>query len=327
MSMASSPASPAAGTATETAPRSRLSLYLELAKARLSAMVVFSTAVGFVVAGAAAVDWARLLWTLVGTALAAGGASALNQVMEIGHDRRMHRTRTRPLPSGAITPAQATAAGLVMSGLGLLILGRLVSPVAAGLAGLSFAVYVLLYTPLKTRTSLNTLVGAVVGAIPPMIGWVAARGDLGPGAWVLAALLFVWQLPHFLSLAWLYREDYDRGGFAMLPCVDGTGELTCRVIVLTSIALLPIGACAMLAGIGGAAAATGTVVLGLGLTALAVRMERRRTEASARHVFLASIAYLPLVLCLLMVDRGPVGLVPPASAMVATAAVDDLMPE
>lgn len=285
--------------------RSLVSLHMELTKARLSGLVLLTTAVGFVLAQLQPIDWWRLLWTVLGTALAAGCASALNQIVELERDRRMHRTRQRPLPSGALSRGYSVAAAAVMGSGGVAILWLLVNLAAAALALATILVYVLLYTPLKTRSTLNTLVGAVCGAIPPMIGWVAATGSLDLGAWALGGVLFIWQIPHFLALAWLYREDYARGGFAMLPVIDRDGRLTCQVIVLTSMLLLPAGLLATLLNVSGYLYALGSLALGIWMLALAIRFYGARTEMNARSLFLASITYLPLLMCLMVMDRGP----------------------
>jgi protoheme IX farnesyltransferase len=200
----------------------------------------------------------------------------------------------------------AFLAGLAFVAGGVVLLAARVNGLAAVLALLAAAVYVLAYTPLKPRSTLCTLAGAVVGAIPPMIGWAAATGSLAPGAWILAAVLFVWQIPHFLSLAWLYRRDYERGGFRMLPVIDESGVLTCRMAVIYSMALLPIGLAATWAGVAGWVYAAGSCVLALGMVAMALRFAVRREDADARRLFLASLVYLPLLLVLLVADRGPV---------------------
>jgi protoheme IX farnesyltransferase len=281
---------------------------MALTKARLSSLVLVTTAIGCVMGtpAGASFDWTVLLLTIIGTAMCAGAASALNEIIEVRRDALMNRTRTRPLPAGSISLTHAFIIAMLLAQTGLSILAVWVNLLAAGLALLTIVIYVLIYTPLKVRTSLNTLVGAVCGAIPPMIGWAAASGSLDRGAWVLGALLFVWQLPHFLALAWLYRDDYARGGFAMLPVVDSSGRLTCMVVVLTSLALLPVGIVATLSGMAGWFYAAGSLLLGLWMVALSVRLHDRRTAASARGVFLASIAYLPLLLCLMVIDRGPI---------------------
>jgi protoheme IX farnesyltransferase len=295
--------------------RSLLGVYSQLAKTRLSALVLLTTAVGFVMGspegaggvGGAGIDWVRLLLTTVGTALAAGAANALNQICEMRRDALMIRTRNRPLPSGAISPRHALLFGMVTAYAGLSILGLLVNMASAGLALLTIVIYLGVYTPLKTRSTLNTVVGAVCGAIPPMIGWVAASGRLDAGAWVLGALLFVWQIPHFFAIAWLYREDYERGGFVMLPVVDRTGRITGQVVVLTSLGLLPLALAATLFGLTGRAYAFASIVLGAWILGFGARLYAQRNDVSARRLFLASLVYLPLLLCMMMVDRGPVG--------------------
>ena len=195
-------------------------IYADLGKARLSALVVTTAALGFVMASAVSLDWALLGWTLLGTTLAAWSANALNQVFERHRDARMKRTRGRPIPSGRIGAPHALGAAILALGMGLTVLVAMVNVLTAVLALLTTLLYVLVYTPLKTRTTLNTLIGSVVGAIPPVMGWTAVTGQLDPGAWVLGTVLFVWQIPHFLALAWLYREDYKRGGYRMLPVID-----------------------------------------------------------------------------------------------------------
>jgi len=298
--------------ATEPRARQRglTSLYMQLTKARLSALVLLTAGVGFILGSpvgqsAAGLDWWRLAWTMLGTALAAGSASALNQFIEINRDALMLRTRHRPLPSGNMSLTHCLIAAIAMGVTGVALLAALVNVTAAVLALTTIVLYVLAYTPLKVRSTLNTLVGAVCGAIPPMIGWVAAAGTLNRGAWVLAAILFVWQIPHFMALAWLYREDYQRGGYAMLPVVDRDGRLTCRVVVLTAALLLPVGLLAALLGVAGAVYAAISLLLGAWMVALSLRLYFNRTHANARGVFLASITYLPLLMCLMVIDRGP----------------------
>lgn len=286
-----------------------VNLYMDLTKARLSTLVVLTTAVGFIVAvpiSAFGIDWMMLVWTVLGTALAAGSAAAFNQLVEVNRDRRMKRTQARPLPSGRMGMIHAFIAAVVMGYLGIAILGVFVNLLAAALALLTILIYVLLYTPMKPRSTLNTLVGAVCGAIPPMIGWVAATGSLDTGAWVLGAILFVWQLPHFLALAWMYREDYARAGFVMLPNADARGILTAQVCVLTSLMLLPLGLIAMLIGLAGWIYALGAALLAAWMTWLAVRFYHERTDTNARKVFLASITYLSVLLMLFVIDRGPI---------------------
>jgi protoheme IX farnesyltransferase len=277
--------------------------YLELGKARLSALVVLTTAVGYLVAADGAIDWLRFGTTLIGTTFAAWGANAINQWLEAERDARMFRTRARPIPAGRIAPAAALAFGVAFGALGPAILLFGVGAAASALALGTLMIYVLIYTPMKIHTPLNTLVGAVVGAIPPLIGWVASAGRLEWGGWIIAGVLFLWQIPHFLALAWTYREDYARGGFKMLPNVDASGRLTGLVVVMYSLLLVPIGAALALSGNAGSAYLCGAIVLGILLTALGVGLERHRTDAAARRLFFGSLIYLPLLLGLMVVDR------------------------
>ena len=285
-------------------------VYLELGKARLSGLVVITTAVGFIMASpgisatAGAIDWMRLLWTLLGTSLAAGAAGALNQVVEEERDARMPRTRNRPLPAGRIGTIHAAMVGVVWAGVGVTLLAAMVNLLTAGLALLTILLYLLVYTPLKVRSTLNTLAGAVVGAVPPMMGWAAASGRIEPGAWVLAATLFVWQIPHFLALAWMYRKDYELGGYRMLPIIDPTGSITCRAVLMWTLALLPVTLAATWVGITGWVYAVGCVGLGLWMLRLAAALYRGRTNAEARRLFLATVVYLPLLMGLMVLDRG-----------------------
>jgi protoheme IX farnesyltransferase len=273
---------------------------VELTKARLVTLVLVTTAVGFVLASRPPFAWAAVAWTLLGTALSAAGVMSLNQAIEWRRDALMERTRMRPVPSGAVSPAAAAWLGAALAGAGLAALALRVNALTAWLGLAVVVLYVLVYTPLKTRSTLCTLAGAVCGAIPPMMGWAGAVGRLEFGAWMLAFLLFVWQIPHFLALAWMYRVDYERGGFRMLPLVDPGGTITSRVAVLYCVALLPVGFVATIAGVSGWAAAAGGVVCGAGLLALGVQLARTRSDASARRLFLATLAYLPLLLAILV---------------------------
>ncbi len=284
----------------------RVKIYLELGKARLTALVLLTTLVGYVLAPREGLNWSILLATLVGTALCAWAANALNQWAEWQRDARMHRTQNRPLPARQLNVDHAFKIALIAAVVGSIILMWQVNLLAAMLAVLTILLYVLVYTPMKVRSTLNTLVGAVVGAIPPMIGWAAASGSLEAGAWVLAGVLLVWQIPHFLSLAWMYREDYVRGGFRMLPSIDPTGTLTGRVIVLWSLALVPMAAGLSFVGATGWWYAAGSLALGGWLLVRAVGLRREVNRLAARRVFLASVIYLPLLLGLMMIDRGSV---------------------
>jgi protoheme IX farnesyltransferase len=295
--------------------------YMELTKARLSTLVVFTTAVGFVAAVGWTADWVALVSAVLGTAMCAGCASVLNQVIERRRDAQMDRTRNRPLPAGDVSVRHALvlAAVLGVGGLGLLLAGT--NAFAMGLAALTIFIYAGIYTPMKTRSPLNTLVGSVCGAIPPMIGWVAATNTLDVGAWILAGVLFIWQLPHFLALAWMYRDDYARAGFAMLPSVDATGWRTALVALLTSAVLIPLCLIATITHLTGVLFAIVSIVLGAWMTWLAWRFLQQRDDLRARRLFLASITYLPLLLAMLMIDRvdtpDPVVITPAATATLA----------
>ncbi len=288
---------------TTAKPAFSARVYLDLAKARLSALVLVTTAIGFLLAPLASFDLMRFGWTLIGTALAAFGANALNQCLEAERDARMPRTRNRPLPSGQITPAAAWSFALCCAIVGPVVLWLTIGGLAAMLAAATVALYIFMYTPMKVLTPLNTLVGAVCGAIPPMIGWVAATGDLTAPAWILAAILFLWQMPHFFALAWMYRDDYRLGGFRMLPHCDPAGRLTTIMIIAYSLALAPVSLATVAVGLNGPLYAVGATILGVWFSSLGWRMWRDRSNAAARRVFLASVMYLPALLGLMVVDH------------------------
>ncbi len=285
--------------------------YFDLTKFRLSALVVITTFVGSAVATTGALDWVRLLWTLLGTGLAATGANALNQWWEVDLDRRMARTAGRPLPSGRMTRMHALIVATTLAVSGPVVLATLVNVLTATLSIITLALYVFVYTPLKVRDPSCTLVGAVVGAIPPMMGWTAVTGHLDMRAWVLFLVLFVWQIPHFLSLAWFHRDQYAGAGFRMLPIVDPSGVRTTRLILMYAIVLLPLSATIVLTGIAGWWFALGAAPVGIVFARLCWSLYRRRSSALARRVFFASLIYLPILLALMVADRGPgAGLVP-----------------
>ena len=278
--------------------------YLELAKARLGALVVLTALVGCMLGSHGDPSLWILLWTVVGTALSSFGANILNQVWEVERDRRMVRTRERPLPAGRVNRRMATAAGVLTAAAGLATLAAGTNRLTAMLSLGVVLLYVFVYTPLKVHTPLNTVIGAVCGAVPPMMGWAAAAGRLEPGAWILGGILFVWQMPHFLALAWMYREDYARGGFRMLPAVDPEGRLTGRVAVLYAAALLPVTAALSVAGITGGIFLVLSQAAGIAFVVLGYLFLRARSEAAARRLFLASILYLPVVMGVMVADRG-----------------------
>jgi len=283
--------------------RPSLADWMELTKPRITSMVVFTALVGFVTASSSS-PWSPLLAAaLLGTGLVAAGASVLNQVLERDTDALMLRTRARPLPAGRVTPAAARAFGAVLTAAGLAVLLWRSGPLAAAVAFSTWASYLFLYTPLKRKTPLATLVGAVPGALPPVIGWAAARGQLDAGAFILFAILFLWQVPHFLAIAWLYRDDYARAGFPMLPVLDREGTFTSRQAVVHSLALLLVSLAPAVAGLAGPAYLAGAFLLGAALTVFAVRLARARDLVAARALFLASVLYLPALSSLLLAAR------------------------
>lgn len=281
----------------------RASDFVLLTKPRITFLVLVTTAVGYALGVGPAFQPSVFFALLVGTALVSGGASALNQWAERDADARMERTRSRPLPAGRLVPADALAFGIAISGVGLVLLASAVNALTALLAAASLASYVLAYTPLKRVTPLCTLVGAVPGAIPPMMGFAAAAGTLGREAWALFAVLFLWQLPHFLSIAWIYRDDYARGGFPMLPVTDPGGDSTARQSVAYAAALVPV---TLLAGAFAGAGAVylwSAVGLGAVFVGCAIAFALRRSLKAARWLFLVSVLYLPAVLGLMVLDR------------------------
>ena len=277
---------------------------LQLTKPRITLMVLVSSAAGFVIGSSGRPDPLLLLATLIGIGLVAGGSSALNQLLERDIDSLMERTKGRPLPAGRVTPGAAVAFAGVISLSGILLLALIVNPLTALLAAIALLSYVLVYTPMKRVSSLSTLVGAVPGALPIMGGWSAARGELGPGAWALFGILFFWQLPHFLALAWLFREDYRRGGLKMLGVTDPTGHQTRSQAVLYALALIPASLLPALLGLSGSLYAFVALALGLAYLAAAVRFWVRDDSPTARGLFRTSLIYLPLLLILLSFDPG-----------------------
>ena len=282
--------------------RSLVADYLEMAKARLGALVVLTAFVGYVLGSRGDLSLSVALAAVLGTALSAFGANILNQWWEVERDREMLRTRERPLPAGRVGRRQAAVWGVVTSLAGLVILAVGTNWLTTLLSLFVTLLYVLVYTPLKVRTPLNTVVGAVCGAVPPMMGWAAATGHLDAGAWILGGVLFVWQIPHFLALAWLYREDYARGGFCMLPSVDSEGRVTGRLAFVYAAALLPITAALSALGVTGGTFLLASQIVGVAFVSLGWAFLRARSRQSARRLFLASILYLPVVLGLMVVD-------------------------
>lgn len=283
-------------------PSARFGDFLELTKPRITFLVLITAAVGYAIGLNGSFDPAVFAALMAGTAFVSGGASALNQYAERETDALMQRTRRRPLPAGRVAPVHALAFGLLLSAAGLGLL--------AGINGLTYFLgiaalgsYVLLYTPLKRITSLCTVVGAVPGAIPPLMGWTAARGSLDAAGWGLFAILFLWQLPHFLAIGWMYREDYARAGFPMLTVLDSDGRSTARQAMLYCAALLPVTVAAGVLSRAGVVYLGGAALLGLAFLAGSIRFARAKSIPAARRLFAISIVYLPALLALMVFDR------------------------
>jgi protoheme IX farnesyltransferase len=281
----------------------RVADYLALTKPRVTALVLFTTGAGFVMASPGPINVLLLLQALLGTALSAAGASALNQYLEREEDGRMRRTRARPLPSGRLDAPHALLFGCLLSGAGIVHLALAVNPLAAGVVALTVLTYVFAYTPLKTRSPICTLVGSFPGALPPLVGAVAAEGRVGAIGLALFAILFVWQLPHALAIACLYREDYERGGFLLLPVVAGDETATGWVALLFAIALLPVSLLPAVSGQVGVLYLAGAAALGLLQAAAAWPLAAGGGAPAARRLLLASVAYLPALLLLMAIDR------------------------
>jgi protoheme IX farnesyltransferase len=286
-------------------PRSRVADYLELTKARVAVLVLFTVGAGFWLGSRGAPDLASLLHTVCATALVAAGASALNQLLERNTDALMRRTEGRPLPSGRLQPFEVLAFGLALGLGGLVYLGLAVrQPLAVLVAAFTFITYVCAYTPLKRKTTLNTLVGAIPGALPPVIGWTAARGDLTGEAVGLFLILFVWQVPHFLAIAWIYRADYARAGLRMLPGKDPDGRLTGRYMTTYCLTLILVSLAPVLNGRAGPLYLVAALALGGYFLATALAFVREASVPQARRVLRASLLYLPALFALLLIT-GP----------------------
>lgn len=285
------------------AERSWPAVYADLFKARLTFLVLLTTLVGFYLGFRGPVDYALMFHTVLGTALVASGAAALNQLFERHYDARMRRTRNRPLPSGRLQPQTVLLVGSTAAALGLLYLGCLVNGLTAAVAACTLVSYLFIYTPLKRVTWLNTAVGAVPGALPPLIGWTAARGELSSNGWALFAIVAFWQLPHFLAIAWIYRDEYAKAGFKMLPVIDPQGHRTGRQAVSHTLGLLPVSLCPFLFHLTGPVYLVGALLLGLAFLWFAIQFSRHLTIPRARQLFYVSILYLPLLLAMMVLDK------------------------
>ena len=283
--------------------QTRTADFVTLTKPRLNFLVLITTLGGMYIAAPDGVPLSILLHALVGTALVAGGAAALNQVWERETDGLMRRTRLRPIPAHRLRTADATWFGTLMSAAGLIELTWKVNPLAASVAAATLVSYVFVYTPLKKRTSLSTLVGAVPGALPPVIGWAAATGEISLPAIVLFGIVFLWQMPHFLAIAWLYRDDYGHAGIPLLPVLESSGRRTGQQALLYAAALWPVSLLPAVVRIAGVPYSIVATVLGFGLIALSAQFARERTTKRARTLFFYSILYLPLLWSALVIDR------------------------
>jgi protoheme IX farnesyltransferase len=280
-----------------------LSDYIALTKPRLNFLVVLTSAAGYYLGATSSIDLVRMGEAVAGTALVAGGAAVLNQVYERDTDKLMRRTRMRPLPDGRVTAKEAGIWGLALSLAGLAWLTIATNLFAAGLALVTLVVYLIVYTPMKRRSALATLVGAIPGALPPLIGWTAAHGSASSGGWALFAILFLWQIPHFMAIAWMYRDDYGQAGFPMLPVIEPDGRRTARQAVLYAAALLPVSLGPVLVSINGPIYFAVALLLSVALLYLAVRFATERSDASARRLFFGSITYLPLLMAAMVIDH------------------------
>ncbi|HEU5255469.1 MAG TPA: heme o synthase [Vicinamibacterales bacterium] len=277
--------------------------FVTLTKPRLNFLVLITTLGGMYIAAPDGVALPVLFHALVGTALVAGGASALNQVWERDTDGLMRRTRRRPIPGGRLRAVDGAWFGTLLSAAGLIELTWKVNPLASAVAAATLVSYVFVYTPLKTRTSLSTLIGAVPGALPPVIGWAAATGTISIGAIVLFGIVFLWQMPHFLAIAWLYRDDYRQARIPLLPVLEPDGRRTGQQALLYAAALWPVSLLPAAIGLADVPYSVLATLLGAGLIALSAMFARERTILSARRLFLYSIIYLPLLWTALVLDR------------------------
>jgi len=293
----------ATATGVGSAEKSRTAVFADLVKARLTTLVLLTTLVGFYVGWRGAMDFALMFHALMATALVASGAAALNQFLERDYDAKMRRTQDRPLPSGRLQPATVMLFGGVCSVAGLVYLALAVNLLTGAIGAVTLAAYLFVYTPLKRVTWLNTNIGAVPGALPALMGWTAARGELSVEGWALFAIVALWQIPHFMAIAWIYRDEYARAGFKMLPVVEPSGRRAGEQSVGHTLALLAVSLSPFIFKLAGPVYLAGALALGAGYLWCAIQFWRQLTRARARWLFLASILYLPLLLALLVLDK------------------------
>jgi protoheme IX farnesyltransferase len=288
----------------DTAPaHSLLADYFALTKPRLNFLVVATSAASYYLGAIAAIDVVRMLFAIAGTALVAGGAAVLNQVSERDTDALMRRTRLRPLPDGRVAPGDARTFGLLLTAAGLGLLATRANLLSAALALGTVVIYLIVYTPMKRRTPLSTLVGAVPGALPALIGWTASHGSIAAGGVTLFSIVFLWQVPHFMAISWLYRVDYRKAGFPMLTVIEPRGRRAGGQAVLFAAVLVPVTLAPWFLQVSGPVYGATAAVLGIALLRLAARFARTRTDASARQLFFGSIIYLPILWIAMIGDK------------------------
>ena len=293
----------AAVSLADTRLPGRVADFVALTKPRLNLLVVATSAAGFYLGAQGEPDLLRMGQAVLGTALVAGGSAALNQLYERDTDALMRRTRMRPLPDGRVAPIDALLLGMALSGMGVLLLAACANLLSAVVALATLLLYVIVYTPMKRRSAAATFVGAIPGALPPLIGWAAANGTLSVGGWSLFAIVFFWQIPHFMAIAWMCRADYGKAGFPMLPVVEPDGRSTGRQALTYAAALLPASLIPTLVSVSGAAYFAVALALGAWMIWLSIRFATARTDAAARRLFFGSIAYLPLILIVMIANR------------------------
>ena len=281
----------------------KLSAYAELTKPRITFLVVLTAAAGFCMGSGAGIDYVRLLNMAVGIALLSSGISTLNQYLERNLDGLMRRTQDRPLPSGKLLPMEAAIFGVSLSVIATAYLAIVINPLSSLLGLVTLVSYLFVYTPLKPKTTLSTVLGAFPGAMPPFIGWVAVRGEITVDAWILFAILFLWQFPHFLAIARMYRDDYARAGIKMLPVVEADGRVTGQQIISYTLLLVPVSLLPVVTGLAGSVYLVGAAILGLGFLYFSARAALVRTSWQARRLLLASVLYLPILFGLMVLNR------------------------
>ena len=278
--------------------------YIELIKPSILTMVLITTLLGYYLGNEGAISWIKLTWTLLGTGLSAGGASALNQYLERDQDKLMERTCNRPIPAGILQPQSALLFGLIAVIIGSIILVLKINTLTGFLSLLTAFMYVLIYTPMKKLTWLNTSFGSIPGALPPLGGWVAATGNVDSGAWILFAILYLWQHPHFFAIAWMCKDEYEKAGFKMLPVIEPNGTRTIRQIFWHLTLLFPVCFLPFIIGMSGNIYLFGTTILTLGYFLSAIPMLKEKSSKNASRILKASVLYLPLLIVIIIIDKG-----------------------